>query len=105
VSLNACTYVAVCRIVFQCVGVSILCKCVCMQMCCSVLQHVAVCCSMVTFESCVRFNDCACIAARCSVLHCVALCCCVVTFESLLAVCCRVLQFVAIGWYMNAMST
>ena len=46
-----------------------------LQMCCSVLQCIAVCCSVLQF-----------VVVRCSVLQCVAVCC---------SVCCKVLQCTA----------
>ena len=39
-------------------------RCLCVAVCCSVLQCVAVCCSVLQ-----------CVAVRCSVLHCAAVCC------------------------------
>jgi len=101
------------------------CRCVCVAVCCSVLQYVAACCSVLqcvnalwgpqrgnvsprvsSMTSCVAF--CAmirhkCVAVCCGVLQCVAVCCsvlqCVAACCSVLqcvAVCCSVLQCVAV---------
>ena len=65
--------------------------CLCVAVCCSVLQCVAGCCRVLS-----------CAAVCCSVLQCVAMCCSVLQCA---AVCCSVLQYVAVccsqtcGWW------
>ena len=60
--------------------------------CCSVLERIAICCSMCTHDTRARALLCCvlqCAAVCCSVLQCVAVCC---SALQCVAVCCRVLQ-------------
>ena len=81
----------VCCSVMQCVAVwcSVLqCDAVwcsvlqCVAVCCSVLQCVAVCCSVLQ-----------CVAVWCSVLQCVAVCCSALQCVAIYTVCCRMTQY------------
>jgi len=58
-------------------------------MCCSVLQCVKVCCSVLLEVQCDGRRTVVCAAVCCSVLQCVAVCCSVL---QCVAVCCSVLQ-------------
>jgi len=88
--------------VLQCVAVccSVL-QCVadsvlqCVAVCCGVLRCVAVCCSVLSSaaDSCVAEGVLRCVAVCFSVLQCVAVCCSVL---QCVAVCCSVLQSVAV---------
>jgi len=92
--------VVVCRIVLQCVAGSVLQY---VAVCCSmmrkstglagrpfVLQCVAVCCCVLHFVAvCCRQR----VAVCCSILHCVAMCC-----RQCVAACCSMLQYDAQGY-------
>jgi len=89
------TYTMCCS-VLQCVAV---CCSLCVAVCCSVLQCVAVCCRCVWISHVTNTMCCSvlqCVAVCCRVLQCVAVCCrCVWMSHVTYTMCCSVLQCVA----------
>ena len=98
-SVTVCSSVFVCLVRFRRVSVV-----QCVAVCCSVLQCVAACCSVLQcvlqcvvvccglWKGChAPFKQVKCVAVCCSVLQCVAICCSMLQY---VAVCCSMLWFV-----------